>query len=177
MEACRLRQFCRRSLARGCVTTVPRVAGLIHLPWGKATGRHRSSRDGIRYKLICLSSHLHVDVSSAVAKSLACGDRKVCLLLRASHAPFRYTPFRPNGGCSEEHRFILHLSDAMQFIHAFGTASDVASVPDDAQYNSVQLLGGKGNNLCEMSATGLNVPPGFILTTELCAQYHEEGAV
>ena len=34
------------------------------------------------------------------------------------------------------------------------------------------LLGGKGANLAEMSAIGLNVPPGFVITTEVCAHYY-----
>ena len=34
-----------------------------------------------------------------------------------------------------------------------------------------QLLGGKGANLCEMTQIGLNVPPGFVITTEACLTY------
>lgn len=34
-----------------------------------------------------------------------------------------------------------------------------------------KLLGGKGANLCEMTQIGLNVPPGFVVTTEACLQY------
>ena len=30
------------------------------------------------------------------------------------------------------------------------------------------LLGGKGANLCEMTQIGINVPPGFVITTEAC---------
>ena len=37
------------------------------------------------------------------------------------------------------------------------------------------LLGGKGANLAEMARIGLPVPPGFTLTTELCAFYEEHG--
>ncbi len=33
------------------------------------------------------------------------------------------------------------------------------------------LLGGKGANLCEMTQIGLNVPPGFVITTESCLYY------
>ena len=29
-----------------------------------------------------------------------------------------------------------------------------------------KLLGGKGANLCEMTQIGLNVPPGFVISTE-----------
>jgi pyruvate,orthophosphate dikinase len=34
-----------------------------------------------------------------------------------------------------------------------------------------QLLGGKGANLCEMTQIGLNVPPGFVISTEACLEY------
>jgi pyruvate,orthophosphate dikinase len=33
------------------------------------------------------------------------------------------------------------------------------------------LLGGKGANLCEMTQIGLNVPPGFVITTKTCLEY------
>ncbi|MFH0825079.1 MAG: pyruvate, phosphate dikinase [Pseudomonadota bacterium] len=36
-----------------------------------------------------------------------------------------------------------------------------------------KLLGGKGANLCEMTQIGLNVPPGFVITTEACLTYLE----
>jgi pyruvate,orthophosphate dikinase len=35
------------------------------------------------------------------------------------------------------------------------------------------LLGGKGANLCEMTQIGLNVPPGFVISTEACLAYLE----
>ena len=37
------------------------------------------------------------------------------------------------------------------------------------------LLGGKGANLAEMSAAGLPVPPGFTVSTEVCALAIERG--
>src|SRR3954471_2203716 len=37
------------------------------------------------------------------------------------------------------------------------------------------LLGGKGANLAEMTRLGLPVPPGFIITTEACRFYLEQG--
>jgi pyruvate,orthophosphate dikinase len=37
------------------------------------------------------------------------------------------------------------------------------------------LLGGKGANLCEMTQMGLNVPPGFVITTEACLTYLDTG--
>jgi len=33
------------------------------------------------------------------------------------------------------------------------------------------LLGGKGANLCEMTQIGLNVPPGFVITTQTCLTF------
>jgi pyruvate,orthophosphate dikinase len=37
------------------------------------------------------------------------------------------------------------------------------------------LLGGKGANLAEMTNIGLNVPPGFTVTTEACREYYSGG--
>ena len=34
-----------------------------------------------------------------------------------------------------------------------------------------KLLGGKGANLCEMTQIGINVPPGFVISTEACLGY------
>jgi len=38
-----------------------------------------------------------------------------------------------------------------------------------------KLLGGKGANLCEMTQIGLNVPPGFTISTEACLDYLDAG--
>ncbi len=38
-----------------------------------------------------------------------------------------------------------------------------------------ELLGGKGANLAEMTNLGMPVPPGFIITTEACTQYYNDG--
>jgi pyruvate,orthophosphate dikinase len=38
-----------------------------------------------------------------------------------------------------------------------------------------KLLGGKGSGLCEMTRIGLNVPPGFVITTETCLKYYNVG--
>src|SRR6478752_3473844 len=38
-----------------------------------------------------------------------------------------------------------------------------------------ELLGGKGANLAEMCLIGIPVPPGFTITTEVCAAYYEQG--
>ena len=37
------------------------------------------------------------------------------------------------------------------------------------------LLGGKGYGLVEMTSLGLPVPPGFVITTEVCKQYYGNG--
>ena len=41
--------------------------------------------------------------------------------------------------------------------------------------NDVNLLGGKGANLAEMTSIGLPVPPGFTITTTTCAEYYQGG--
>ena len=38
------------------------------------------------------------------------------------------------------------------------------------------LLGGKGANLAEMTNIGIPVPPGFTITTEVCAEFYRLGA-
>ncbi len=39
----------------------------------------------------------------------------------------------------------------------------------------VNLLGGKGSNLAEMTNLGLPVPQGFTISTEACTKYYEDG--
>jgi pyruvate,orthophosphate dikinase len=41
----------------------------------------------------------------------------------------------------------------------------------DGDGHDKKLLGGKGANLCEMTQIGINVPPGFVITTEACLDY------
>jgi len=43
----------------------------------------------------------------------------------------------------------------------------------DGDGKNKKLLGGKGANLCEMTQIGINVPPGFVITTEACLEYLE----
>jgi len=38
-----------------------------------------------------------------------------------------------------------------------------------------EILGGKGANLAEMKSLGINVPPGFTITTETCKIYNDSG--
>jgi pyruvate,orthophosphate dikinase len=42
----------------------------------------------------------------------------------------------------------------------------------DGQADMVNLLGGKGANLAEMTKLGLPVPPGFTITTEVCTHFY-----
>src|SRR2546425_4255522 len=46
---------------------------------------------------------------------------------------------------------------------------------DEADGRNKMLLGGKGAGLAEMSRLGLPVPPGFIITTEICEKFYEAG--
>jgi pyruvate,orthophosphate dikinase len=45
----------------------------------------------------------------------------------------------------------------------------------DGDGSQKELLGGKGANLAEMSSIGLPVPPGFTITTEVCAAFDAGG--
>ena len=44
----------------------------------------------------------------------------------------------------------------------------------DGDGKNKKLLGGKGANLCEMTQIGINVPPGFVITTEACLEYLDD---
>jgi len=46
---------------------------------------------------------------------------------------------------------------------------------DEADGRSKILLGGKGAGLAEMTRLGIPVPPGFIITTEICEKFYEAG--
>ncbi len=45
---------------------------------------------------------------------------------------------------------------------------------DEGNKEMKELLGGKGANLAQMTSIGLEVPPGFTVTTEACLKYLEE---
>ena len=46
---------------------------------------------------------------------------------------------------------------------------------DEADGRNKMLLGGKGAGLAEMTKLRLPVPPGFIITTEICEKFYEAG--
>ncbi len=58
-----------------------------------------------------------------------------------------------------------------KWLYAFAPGSAEGSAEMSA------LLGGKGANLAEMARLGLPVPPGFTITTEVCAAYFAAGDV
>lgn len=45
----------------------------------------------------------------------------------------------------------------------------------EADGGNRELFGGKGANLAEMTKLGMPVPQGFIITTEACTRYYEDG--
>lgn len=53
-----------------------------------------------------------------------------------------------------------------KWVYTFGDGKAEGAATDR------NLLGGKGANLAEMSNLGLPVPPGFTITTEVCAYYY-----
>ena len=46
---------------------------------------------------------------------------------------------------------------------------------EDPRSRDKTITGGKGDNLAEMASIGLPVPPGFTISTEVCAQFNESG--
>jgi len=58
---------------------------------------------------------------------------------------------------------------ATKYVYAFGAGSA------EGDGNQKDLLGGKGAGLAEMSRLGNPVPPGFTITTEVCAWFQDHG--
>src|SRR3954451_3188776 len=56
-----------------------------------------------------------------------------------------------------------------RFVYRFGGGIS------DGMAGDRNLLGGKGANLAEMASIGLPVPPGFTISTEMCARFYDEG--
>jgi pyruvate,orthophosphate dikinase len=61
------------------------------------------------------------------------------------------------------------MSDPQKYVYSFGGGKA------DGKADMKALLGGKGANLAEMSVIGIPVPPGFTITTEVCAAFYENG--
>lgn len=47
----------------------------------------------------------------------------------------------------------------------------------DGDGKNKKLLGGKGANLCEMTQIGINVPSGFVISTEASLEYLDKGGL
>ena len=57
----------------------------------------------------------------------------------------------------------------MKYVYFFGDGKA------EGKAEMKNALGGKGANLAEMTSLGINVPPGFTITTEVCDEYHKNG--
>ena len=55
----------------------------------------------------------------------------------------------------------IQAPNTLKFVYRF----------DEGNASMGDLLGGKGRNLCEMVQLGLPVPPGFIISTQVCRDY------
>ena len=61
----------------------------------------------------------------------------------------------------------LEIPSKFVYYFAAGEAEGNASMKN--------ILGGKGANLAEMTAIGLDVPPGFTISTDICTHFYLEG--
>ena len=61
------------------------------------------------------------------------------------------------------------MADSHKYVYSFGGGKA------EGKADMKGLLGGKGANLAEMSVIGIPVPPGFTITTEVCAAHYENG--
>jgi pyruvate,orthophosphate dikinase len=57
-----------------------------------------------------------------------------------------------------------------------GTPEKYVFAFEEGDGKDKMLLGGKGANLCEMTQIGLNVPPGFVISTRACLSYLDNAA-
>ncbi|HNV97100.1 MAG TPA: pyruvate, phosphate dikinase [bacterium] len=55
------------------------------------------------------------------------------------------------------------MSDVKKYVYSF----------EEGNKDMKEILGGKGANLAEMSTLGINVPPGFTITTGVCDLYYK----
>ena len=55
------------------------------------------------------------------------------------------------------------------------SAADFVFAFEKGDGRNKMLFGGKGANLCEMTQIGLNVPPGFVISTAACLAYQDQG--
>ncbi len=62
-----------------------------------------------------------------------------------------------------------NLKQPDQFVYFFSAGET------DGNASMKNILGGKGANLAEMTSLGLPVPPGFTISTEVCAHFCEAG--
>src|SRR3978361_1028102 len=73
-------------------------------------------------------------------------------------------------GCpSRIEELVRPMTDPHKYVYSFGGGKA------EGKADMKGLLGGKGANLAEMSVIGIPVPPGFTITTEVCASYYENG--
>ncbi|MHB1562040.1 MAG: pyruvate, phosphate dikinase, partial [Isosphaeraceae bacterium] len=61
------------------------------------------------------------------------------------------------------------MAHTQKYVYSFGGGLA------EGRADMKELLGGKGANLAEMSLIGIPVPPGFTITTEVCATYYDRG--
>src|SRR5882672_9006501 len=61
------------------------------------------------------------------------------------------------------------MAKTARYIYSFGGGKA------DGNGKMKDLLGGKGAGLAEMSSSGVPVPPGFTITTDMCRYYYANG--
>jgi pyruvate,orthophosphate dikinase len=68
-----------------------------------------------------------------------------------------------------EQTFWGGILSGKKLVYSFGEVEDANSE------KMIFLLGNKGAQLAEMTASGLPVPPGFTITTEACNDFYAQG--
>ena len=74
-----------------------------------------------------------------------------------------------NTTTSETGKAKQNLKQPEKFVYFF------SATETDGNAGMKNILGGKGANLAEMTSLGLPVPPGFTISTEVCAHFYDAG--
>src|SRR5207248_10616926 len=81
----------------------------------------------------------------------------------------RKTALTGRGGAAGGDTLPRRATMSTKYVYSFGGGTA------DGDGRMKDLLGGKGANLAEMCKIGIPVPPGFTITTEVCAAFYDNG--
>ncbi|HNB59794.1 MAG TPA: pyruvate, phosphate dikinase [Phycisphaerales bacterium] len=104
------------------------------------------------------------DRSSTATRTHEAGSSKKKSSKRLAPGPSAMTGAAGTNGTANG-----HLKKPAKMVYYFGKTKT------EGRNDMKLILGGKGANLADMTSIGLPVPPGFTITTDVCAMYYKAG--